>query len=143
LYLTKRKGTRMEVDESKMYFKCDGTTLFTATVTSQNTGILDALTQVIPEFANASSTLPMDINLWHHCCAYHSYALNVSTSKNATIKQLIQGNLVIGIIVSLKNQANPICEACLAGKMMSAPFPSSDNHSEHPLELVHSDLGPV
>ncbi len=34
--------------------------------------------------------------------------------------------------------------ACLAGKMTSGPFPSSDSISEHPLELVHSDLhGPL
>ncbi len=33
LYLTKRKGIIMEVDASKIRFKRDGTTLFTATVT--------------------------------------------------------------------------------------------------------------
>ena len=58
--------------------------------------------------------------------------------------KLIQGDLVIGLVVSSKSQPDPICEACLAGKMTSGPFPSSDSISEHPLELVHSDLhGPL
>ena len=74
LYLTKHKGIRMEVDSSKMYFKRDGATVFTASVTQHNTGILDASTELIPEFANATSTLPMDINLWHRRCAHHSHA---------------------------------------------------------------------
>ncbi len=77
----------------------------------------------------------MDINLWHRRCAHHSHA---------TITKLIQGDLVVGLVVSSKNQPDPICEACLAGKMTSGPFPSSDSISEHPLELVHSDLhGPL
>ncbi len=77
----------------------------------------------------------MDINLWHWRCAHHSHAM---------ITKLKQGDLVIGLVVSSKSQPDPICEACLAGKMTSGPFPSSDSISEHPLELVHSDLhGPL
>ncbi len=77
----------------------------------------------------------MDINLWHRRCAHHSHA---------TITKLIQGDLVSGLIVSSKSQPDPICEACLAGKMTSGPFPSSDSISDHPLELVHCDLhGPL
>ena len=118
-----------------MHFKRDGATLFTATVTPHNTGIVDGSTELNPEFAHAASTLPMDINLWHRRCAHHSHA---------TITKLIQGDLVVGLVVSSKNQPDPICEACLAGKMTSGPFPSSDSISEHPLELVHSDLhGPL
>ncbi len=134
LYLTKQKGIIMEVDASKIRFKHDGTTLFTATVTPHHTGIVDA-TELNPESAHAASTLPMDINLWHRRCAHHS---------DATITKLIQGDLVIGLVASSKSQPNPICEACLAGKMISGTFPSSDSISEHPLELVHSDLhGPL
>ncbi len=77
----------------------------------------------------------MDINLWHRRCAHHSHA---------TITKLIQGDLVVGLVVSSKSQPDPICEACLAGKMTSGLFRGSDSISEHPLELVHSDLhGPL
>jgi hypothetical protein len=80
-------------------------------------------------------TLPMDINLWHHRCAHHSHA---------TIRKLIQGDLVTGLVVLSKDELDPICEACLAGKMTSAPFPSSTRQSLAPLELIHSDLhGPL
>jgi hypothetical protein len=47
LYLTKRKGIRLEVDDSTMFFKCNGTTLFTATVNSKNCGSLDASTEPV------------------------------------------------------------------------------------------------
>ncbi|KAF9470547.1 hypothetical protein BDN70DRAFT_763591, partial [Pholiota conissans] len=114
-----------------MFFKHDGTTLFTATITLHNTGILDASTKSITEFANATSTLPMDINLWQRRCAHHSHA---------SIMQLSKDDLVFGLILSSKGQPDPICEPCLAGKMTSAPFPSSTRLSTQPLELIHSDL---
>jgi hypothetical protein len=59
---------------------------------------------------------------------------------------LPSGNdLVTGLVVSSKGgEPDPICEACLAGKMTSAPFPTSTRQSLAPLELVHSDLhGPL
>ena len=135
LYLTKRKGIRLEVDDVKMAFKRDGNTLFTATITDDYSGILDVSTEVTPEFAKAVATLPMDINLWHRRCAHHSHA---------TITKLVRGDLVTGLVMSGKSQPDPICEPCLAGKMTSGTFPTSDSHSLHPLELVHSDLhGPL
>jgi hypothetical protein len=77
----------------------------------------------------------MDINLWHCHCAHHSHA---------TIRKLIQGDLVTGLVVSSKDEPDPICEACLTGKMTSALCPSSTRQSLAPLELVHSDLhGPL
>ncbi len=135
IYLTKRKGIIMEVDASKICFKHNGTTLFTTTVTPHHTGIVDASTELNPESAHAALTLPMDINLWHCCCTHYSHA---------TITKLIKGDLVVRLVISSKSQPDPICEACLAGKMTSGPFPSSDSISELPLELVHSDLhGPL
>ncbi len=111
--LPNAKGSSWKWMQSKICFKRNRTTLFTATVTPHHTGIVDASTELNPESAHAASTLPMDINLWHRCCAHHSHA---------TITKLIQGDLVIGLIVSSKSQFDPICEACLAGKMTSGPF---------------------
>ena len=135
LYLTKRKGIRMEVDADTMHFKCKGTTLFQATVTSQNTGILNAVTEPL-EHANAtSSTLPMDISLWHQRFCHHSIP---------NVQKLIKDDLVIGLIITSDSKPDPICEPCLAGKMVSNPFPSSSRISSSPLELIHSDLhGPL
>ena len=58
--------------------------------------------------------------------------------------QLSKDDLVFGLVLSTKGQPDPICEPCLAGKMTSAPFPSSTRLSTQPLELIHSDLhGPL
>jgi hypothetical protein len=74
LYLTKRKGIRLEVDDSTMFFKRDRMTLCTATANAQNCGILDVSTEPILEYVNVASTLPMEINLWHCHCLHHSHA---------------------------------------------------------------------
>ena len=47
-------------------------------------------------------------------------------------------------LLQSKDKPDPICESCLAGKMHSAPFPSTGHRASQPLELVHSDLhGPM
>jgi len=48
--------------------------LFTATVTSQHTGILNSVTKPLLESAAAAATIPFDINLWHRRLGHHSYA---------------------------------------------------------------------
>ena len=42
-----------------------------------------------------------------------------------------------------KSAPDPICKPCLAGKMHSNPFPSSQWRATRPLELVHSDVHQV
>ena len=74
LYLTKRKGFKLEVDDTTMHFKRAGETLFTARITSQHTGILNGVTEPLFEQAGAAATLPFDINLWHRHLGHHSYA---------------------------------------------------------------------
>ena len=81
----------MEVDADTMHFKCKGTTLFQATVTSQNTGILNAVTEPY-EHANAtSSTLPMDISLWHQHFCHHSIP---------NVQKLVKDELVVGLVIT-------------------------------------------
>jgi len=131
LYLTKRKGIRLEVDADTMHFKSHDSTLFQARVTPQNIGILNAVTEPL-EHANAtSSTLPMDISLWHQHFCHHSIP---------NVQKLIKDDLVIGLIITSDSKPDLICEPCLAGKMVSNPFPSSSRISSSPLELIHSDL---
>ena len=134
LYLTRHKGIRMEVDADTMHFKLNGTTLFQARVTPQNSGILNAVTEPF-EHANATSTLPMDISLWHQRFCHHSIP---------NVQKLYKDDLVIGLIINSDSKPDPICEPCLAGKMVSGTFPSSTRISTVPLELIHSDLhGPL
>ena len=89
LYLTKRKGIRMEVDADTMHFKFKGTTLFQATVTSQNTGILDAVTEPLEQANATSSTLPIDISLWHQRFCHHSIP---------NVQKLVKDELVVGLV---------------------------------------------
>ena len=135
LYLTKRNGIRMEVYADTIHFKFKGTTLFQATVISQNTGIFNAVTEPL-EHANAtSSTLPMDISLWHQHLCHHSIP---------NVQKLVKDELVVGLVITSDSAPDPICEPCLAGKMVSNPFPSSSRISSSPFELIHSDLhGPL
>ena len=52
--------------------------------------------------------------------------------------------MATGLVLKSKQQPDPICEPCLAGKMHSNPFPTSQSRTSAPLELVHSDLhGPL
>ena len=123
------------MDADTMHFKFKGTTLFQATVTSQNTGILNAVTEPLEHAHAATFTLPMDISLWHQRFCHHSIP---------NVQKLIKDDLVIGLIITSDSKANPICEPCLAGKMVSNLFPSSSCISSSPLELIHSDFhGPL
>jgi len=131
LHLTKRKGFKLHVNESTMHFKRAGQTLFTATVTSQHTSILNGVTEPLLESAAAAATISFDINLWHRRLGHHSYA---------DVQKMIKDGLVVGLHLDSKEQPDPICEPCLVGKMTANPFPTSTNQSYAPLELIHTDL---
>jgi hypothetical protein len=100
--------------ESRSHFKRAGQTLFTATVTSQHTGILNGATEPLLECAGAAATIPFDINPWHRRLGHHSYA---------DVQKMIKDGLVVGLHLDSKEQPDPICEPCLAGKMTANPFP--------------------
>ena len=126
----------MEADADTMHFKFKGTTLFQATVTFQNTGILNAVTEPLEHANAATSTLPINIiSLWHQRFCHHSIP---------NVQKLVKDELVVGLVITSESAPDPICEPCLAGKMVSNPFPSSSCISSSPLELIHSDLhGPL
>src|SRR5215469_5968469 len=127
LYLTKQKGFKIIIDNPYMdfYWKQDKKILFSATISDKITAHLDGVTEeAISESANVSSTLPLNLNLWHRRLAHHSYD---------TVKKMIREKLVTGLVILSDEKADPICEPCLAGKMHSNPFPSSDSHAMQPL----------
>jgi hypothetical protein len=62
-----------------------------------------------------TSTLPLDLNLWHYQFAHHNYA---------DVRKMIKEGMVTRLVLDSKQQPDFICEPCLVGKMHSNPFPS-------------------
>src|SRR5882724_11933709 len=119
---------------SKMFFNHHGTLLFTATVTHNNTALLDGITEPMTEFASLISTCPLDITLWHQCFSH----LNFGDMQHLVTKELVDG-------ITMKSHASPdpICEPCIAGKQHRIVNKTA-SHATQPLALVHSDLhGPL
>jgi hypothetical protein len=65
LYLTHHKGYEIHISSNSMDFLLSRKTIFTASINSNNAAYLDGVTEPILEFANISSTIPLDLNLWH------------------------------------------------------------------------------
>lgn len=59
------------------------------------------------------------------------------------IKKLSKLDLVEGFKLDSNAKPDPVCEPCLAGKMHSTPFPSSDTCANEVLDLIHSDVHDV
>jgi len=136
LFLTKHRGYNIHIDADYLHFRQSSRVLFTASITSQNAAFLDGIT--VPaclDSANLSSTLPLDLSLWHRRFGH---------SNHDYVKQLIATDMVTGMTLSNKSKPDPICEPCLAGKMHANPFPTSYSRVSQPLELVHIDFkGPI
>ena len=108
----------------------DKLTLFTASIDSSNSAVLNGST-VASKTAFSVSTLPADLSLWHRRFTHHNYA---------DVKRMIEHKMVTGLVLESNSNPDPICEPCIAGKMSANPFPPSANHNCLPLALVHSDL---
>ena len=131
LYLTRFKGFDVHISSHSMEFVRNNTTLFTATINSENIGYLDGSTIDNSENVQLVSTLPLDLTLWHRRLGHLNHD---------SIKKMLRQNLVTGLTLNSSAKPDPICEPCLAGKMHANPFLSSDNRATELLELIHSDL---
>ena len=138
LFLSMHKDFSIHIHKDIINFKLGGNTLFVAKVhPTSTTAYLQGITIPISESANLSSstTLPMDLDLWHHRLCHPSFPV---------LKKMIKDNLVSGLKITSPSKPDPICEPCLAGKMVADPFPSSSHHSTKLLSLIHSDVhGPI
>ncbi|KIJ30502.1 hypothetical protein M422DRAFT_187052, partial [Sphaerobolus stellatus SS14] len=65
LYLTQKKDFAVTIVKDKLYFARDGLNLFTASVSGNNSVILDGVTVPKSEFAGIVSTCPVDLTLWY------------------------------------------------------------------------------
>ena len=134
LYVSQYKDFEIIISGHSMVFKLEGKCRFTASIHPSNSASLDGITQ-LSESANYTSTLPLDLSLWHKRFIHHNYA---------DVKKMISQNLVTGLKIESEASPDPVCEPCLAGKMHANPFPSSLNHNRSPLDLIHSDVhGPL
>ena len=140
LYLTKQKNFHVHIYKDNIQFSLNGSVLFTALVTDRIVGYLNGhtidATSVVVERVNVSSTstLPMNLDLWHR--RFFHYNVN-------DISKLSKLELAEGLILTSNHKPDPICEPCLAGKMHADPFPSSDTRATKVLELIHSDVHDV
>jgi len=139
LYLTRHKQFSVVILETVMNFVRAGSVLFTAAVNASNCAYLEGST--VPgstpclDSALSSSTLPLDTTLWHRRLCHHHYG---------GIEHILKQKLVLGLVLQSQSRPDPVCEPCLAGKMHSNPFPSSQSCTSAPLELIHSDVhGPL
>ncbi|KAJ2926194.1 hypothetical protein H1R20_g10904, partial [Candolleomyces eurysporus] len=118
-----------------MHFRRDEKLRFQAQITPSNTASIDATTLPAPESTHLVSTRPLDFQLWHEHLCHHN---------TADIQKLVASETATGITLLSSTKRDPICEPCLAGKMHSAPFPSTGHWAAAPLDLIHSDIsGPM
>ena len=60
------------------------------------------------------------------------------------LKHVVSQGLASGLEVEGDFPSNPVCDACLEGKMHQHPFGVSSSRASKPFELIHTDLmGPV
>ncbi|OAX30486.1 hypothetical protein K503DRAFT_705205, partial [Rhizopogon vinicolor AM-OR11-026] len=125
LFLTRHKGFTVTINVSKMSFeRPTGSPLFVASIGDSNAdaAFLDDETVPIAEYASAATALPLDLNLWHRRLAHHHLA---------GVRTLLKKEFVTGMTLTSKTAPDPICEPCLAAKMHSNPFPSSQWHASN------------
>jgi len=72
LYLTCNKGFTIFISSHTMAFRQDKLTLFTASIDSSNSAVLNGST-VASETAFSVSTLPADLSLWYRRFTHHNY----------------------------------------------------------------------
>ena len=117
LHLSLRKGFSITIQDRIMDFQRDENTYFIAKINSDTVAYLQGTTIPISESANLSSstTLPMDLELWHRRLCHPSYPI---------LRKTVKDDLVTGLKITSTSKPDPICEPCLAGKMVADwPFP--------------------
>ena len=97
LFLTKRRNFAVTISSTRMDFACNGSVLFTAPISEQNTAHLAGTTIPAPlsrsECAALASTLPLDESLWHRC--YMHAHLD-------SVRKLVSKGLVTGMTFESK-----------------------------------------
>lgn len=135
-YLSVSKGYELHIVGRDIAFKRAGELLFTASIVDGNIGYLNGCTSSFRVHnARLSSTLPLDLSLWHR---------RFSRTNYDAVKHMHTLKLVDGLTISSSSTPDPICEPCLSGKQRRHNVPKTATRRSHPLDLIHSDLkGPL
>ena len=106
--LTREKRYLITIEYNKVKFLQSNELHFTATVNDRNIGYLDGHV-IVPtaQSANATSTCPMDLTLWHRRCSH----INLPD-----LKDMHSRKLVTGMVIKSRSTPDPICEPCILGK---------------------------
>ncbi|KIJ39973.1 hypothetical protein M422DRAFT_118773, partial [Sphaerobolus stellatus SS14] len=99
LYLTQKKSFVVTIVKDKLYFARDGLNLFTASVSGNNSAILDGVTVPKSEFAGIVSTYPVDLTLWHW---------RFSHLNHGDVQRLHSKGLVSGMTLDSTAKPDPI-----------------------------------
>ena len=92
-----------------MHFAYQNQVLFTVTIDRNNAAFLNGTTLTASEHVQLVSTLPLDYSLWHRRLAHHNLA---------DVKRMVQKDLVTRVKLHSTSAPDPICEPCLAGKIV-------------------------
>jgi hypothetical protein len=134
LYLTRLKGYRVVIENDQLEFFNSNNLHFTATVNDHNVGYLNGHV-LIPQSANAASTCPLDLTLWHRRCSHLNFA---------DLKHMHLHKSVLGMSLDSQSPPDPICEPCILGKQHRHNIPKTASRKSSLLALVHTDLkGPL
>ena len=134
LYLTRLKGYRVVIENDQLEFFNSNDLHFTATVNDHNVGYLNGHV-LIPQSANAASTCPLDLTLWHRRCSHLNFA---------DLKHMHLHKSVLGMSLDSQSPPDPICEPCILGKQHRHNIPKTASRKSSLLALVHTDLkGPL
>lgn len=104
--------------------------------TGERKGRMFRLTTQHSHEANAARTKPNVNELWHQRLGHTNYNF---------IQHMANQNMVEGLPPGIKFlEKDHVCDACVRGKLSRSSFPTSQNRSSAPLEIVHSDVwGPA
>ncbi|KZV81312.1 hypothetical protein EXIGLDRAFT_590599, partial [Exidia glandulosa HHB12029] len=118
-------------------FSRAGKTLFTATVSTSNIGLLDGRTvsHEQTQVANAATTTPLTTALWHRRLAH----INLDDILDLQRTRAATGVSIVG------KRDKTLCEPCLAGKMHRHAIPRGPaRRATQVFAVIHSDVkGPL
>lgn len=83
---------------------------------------------------NVTKGSKSDIQIWHKRIGH----LNAHD-----LQLMVKNNFVRGVMISSSGSL-PACTTCIQGKLTSLPFQRRVDRSDHPLQLVYSNIcGPI
>lgn len=134
LSLVRHENYEIRINKHRMEFYQNGELRMTARINERCVAYLDG--RIIPtEAANAATTVPMDLDLWHRRLAHVNYQ---------TLDSIIRLGLVNDLRINSSAKPDPLCTPCISGKQTRASHTTPSERSSTLLYRVSTDLhGPI